>query len=132
MNISAQVVFGQQPAGGDAGFGAGFYIVYFALIALMIAGMWAVFTKAGKPGWASIVPIYNGIVILEIVGKPIWWILLYFIPCVNFIIAILVTLELAKVFGKGGGFAVGMIFLPFVFYPILGFGEARYQAASAY
>jgi hypothetical protein len=51
---------------------------------------------------------------------------------VNFIIAILVTLELAKVFGKGGGFAVGMIFLPFVFYPILGFGEARYQAASAY
>jgi hypothetical protein len=106
-------------------------VIYIAIIAIVIVGVWKVFEKAGRPGWASIVPIYNIIVLMEIVGKPTWWVLLYFIPCVNFIIGIIVAIELAKVFGKGGGFAAGLILLPFVFYPILGFGDARYQGASA-
>jgi hypothetical protein len=114
----------------SSGGGAGamiFLLVELAFVVLMIAGMWKVFTKAGKPGWASIIPIYNLIVLLQIAGRPIWWIILYLIPIVNIVIAILVTVDVAKRFGKGAGFAVGMVFLPFIFYPILGFGDAQYQ-----
>jgi hypothetical protein len=126
-NVS--VLFAQR---GDFGGGAGlvFLVVYLGIIVLAIAGLWATFTKAGKPGWACIIPIYNVIVLLEIVGRPIWWFLLFFIPLVNLIIAILVNLDLAKAFGKGAGFGLGLIFLPFIFYPILGFGDARYQGAA--
>ncbi len=103
-----------------------FWLVYAAVIVLMIASLWKVYVKAGKPGWAAIVPIYNYIVLLEIVKKPLWWIILLFIPFVNFIVAILVYNELSKAFGKGTGFAVGLIFLPFIFIPLLGFGDAEY------
>jgi hypothetical protein len=92
----------------------------------MIAALWKVFTKAGEPGWAAIVPIYNAIVLLKISGKPLWWIILLFIPFVNFIIGILAALGLSEKFGKGAGFGIGLAFLPFVFYPILGFGSATY------
>ncbi|NLH49194.1 MAG: signal peptidase I [Myxococcales bacterium] len=106
-------------------------IVYLAVVVFIIAGCWKVFTKAGKPGWACLIPIYNIIVLLEIVGKPVWWFILLLIPIVNFIIAIILNLALAKAFGKGGGFAAGLIFLPFIFIPILGFGSAQYQGAPA-
>ncbi len=102
-------------------------LFYLALLVLIIVGMWKVFTKAGKPGWAAIVPIYNIIVLLEVAKKPLWWIVLIIIPFVNFIAMILICIDLAKNFGKGGGFGVGLALLPFVFYPILGFGNARYQ-----
>jgi hypothetical protein len=106
--------------------GCFFWIVYLAVVVLVIASVWKVFTKAGKPGWAAIVPIYNMIVILEIVGKPIWWILLFFIPLVNLVIAILVYIALAEKFGKSAGFGVGLALLGVIFFPILGFGEAKY------
>jgi hypothetical protein len=102
-------------------------VVYLAVMIFMLVAMWKVFTKAGKPGWAVIVPIYNIIVMLEIAGKPLWWILLMFIPIVNFVIAILVMAGMAKNFGKGAGFVVGLLFLPIIFYPILGFGSATYS-----
>lgn len=102
-------------------------VIYVAIIALVVASMWMVFTKAGKPGWAAIVPIYNMIVLLEIAGKPLWWVLLLFVPFVNFVVGILVYINLAKAFGKGGGFAAGLILLPIIFFPILGFGSAQYQ-----
>lgn len=117
------------PPGGGAAIGA-IMIVYFAVLILLIASMWKIFTKAGKPGWAAIVPIYNIIVLLEIVGKPVWWIVLFLIPFVNIIVAIMVVLELAKKFGKGGGFAVGLLLLPFIFYPMLAFGDAQYNASA--
>ena len=101
-----------------------------ALIVFLIAAIWRVFTKAGQPGWAAIVPIYNVYVLLKIVGKPAWWLILCFIPLVNFIIAIIIALELAKVFGKGAGFGIGLVFLGFIFYPILGFGDATYQGSA--
>ena len=88
--------------------------------------MWKIYTKAGKPGWAAIVPIYNYVVLLDIVGKPVWWIVLLFIPLVNFIVAIMVINLLSKSFGKGVGFTIGMIFLPFIFIPMLAFGDAQY------
>ena len=102
-------------------------LAYFALIIVAIAGQWKMFEKAGKPGWACIVPIYNIVVLLEIVRKPVWWILLMLIPVVNLVILIIVYIELAKAFGKSGGFAVGLILLSFIFIPILGFGDAQYQ-----
>jgi hypothetical protein len=108
-----------------------FWICFLAFLVFMIASMWKVFTKAGKPGWACIIPIYNVVVLLDIVGKPLWWIILYIIPFVGFIIALIVTWNVAKVFGKGGGFALGLIFLPFIFFPILGFGDARYTKPAA-
>ena len=99
-----------------AGMGMGVVICYFAVLLLIIIGLWKVFVKAGKPGWAAIVPIYNFIVLLEIAGKPLWWFILMLIPFVNFIVAIIVLIAVARNFGKGVGFALGMVFLPFIFY----------------
>jgi Family of unknown function (DUF5684) len=101
-------------------------LIYLAVIAVDIIGMWMVFTKAGKPGWASIIPFYNIYVLLKVVGRPGWWLILFLIPFVNFVMWIIVCLDLAKSFGKGGGFAVGLILLSFIFIPILGFGDAQY------
>ncbi|MGH7139466.1 MAG: DUF5684 domain-containing protein [Pirellulales bacterium] len=119
------------PQNGGGGANAVILLIYLGIIVTMIAGLWKIFDKAGKPGWAALIPIYNMIVMLEIIGKPIWWILLLFIPCVGLIVSILLVVELAKCFGQGAGFAIGMIFLPFIFYPILGFGDARYQGPAA-
>ncbi len=102
-------------------------LVYLAVIVLAIAGLWKIFTKAGQPGWASIIPIYNAIVLIQIARKPMWWILMLFIPCVGLIFSILLWIEVCKKFGKGGGFTVGIVLLPFVFIPMLGFGSAQYN-----
>jgi len=102
-------------------------IFYIAIIVLMVASMWKLFTKAGQPGWAAIVPIYNAIVMLQIAGKPVWWLVLMLIPFVNIVIEIMVLAGLAEKFGKSGGYVVGMIFLPFIFFPMLAFGDAQYM-----
>jgi hypothetical protein len=101
-------------------------VIYLAIVVLVIASIWIIFSKAGKPGWACIIPIYNIIVLLDIVGKPWWWLLLMIIPLVNIVIIIIVYHKLSLSFGKGGGFTVGIIFLAFIFLPILAFGEAKY------
>jgi hypothetical protein len=108
-----------------------FTVIGLAFVVLIVAGIWKVFVKAGKPGWGCIVPIYNIILILEIAGKPMWWIVLMLIPLVSIVVAILVSIEVAKQFGKGSGFGVGLALLPMVFYPMLGFGDAQYQGARA-
>jgi hypothetical protein len=105
-----------------------FMLVFFAL---MIASLWKVFTKAGEPGWASIIPIYNTIVMLKIAGKPWWWFILMLIPLVGLVVMIMAIVALAKNFGKGVGFAIGLIILPFIFFPILAFGDATYLGAGA-
>lgn len=103
------------------------WIIYVAVIVIVIAGIWKAFEKAGKPGWAAIVPIYNVIVMLEIAKKPLWWIVLMLIPIVNIVIAIILNIEIAQKFGKGAGFGLGLSFLGIIFWPILGFGDAQYQ-----
>lgn len=114
-----------QPA--DAGVSPIVIILYLAIIVLLIASMWSIFSKAGQPGWAAIIPIYNIYVLLKLVGRPGWWLILYIIPLVNLVISIVVSLDLAKAFGKGGAFGFfGLWLLPFIGYPILGFGRARY------
>ena len=134
MSLAALLMFqddSQVPSAVGAGLGMGMVLVWLAIVVLLVAAMWKVFVKAGKPGWAAIVPIYNIVVLCEIAGKPAWWVVLFFIPFVNFIVAILLAIAVAKNFGKGGGFAAGLILLPFIFYPMLGFGDARYQPTSA-
>lgn len=114
----------EEVVGGIAG--VIFLVVYLAIIVLYVASIWVTFTKAGKPGWAAIVPIYNFVVMLEIAGKPLWWIVLLLIPCVNIIALLLVFMALAKSFGKSEGFGIGLFLLGFVFFPILAFGDAKY------
>jgi hypothetical protein len=105
-------------------------IIYLAFTVLMIVSMWKIFEKAGKPGWACIIPIYNIIVLLEIIGKPWWWLLLMIIPVVNIIFLIWATNLLSKSFGQGVGFTIGLIILPFIFLPLLGLGDYQYQGPT--
>ena len=106
-------------------------LVWLAVLVLAIAGMWKVYAKAGKPGWASIVPIYNVIVLLEIAGKPLWWTILVFVPFANLVVLIIAWIEVAHRFGRSTGFGWGLALLSPIFAPILGFGDARYQAAPS-
>ena len=124
---------GSSAAGSAAlqGMAMGITILWAAVLLLVIVGMWKVFTKAGEPGWAAIVPIYNFIVLLKVAGKPAWWFLLMLIPVVNFVVLIIMDIAIAKNFGKGGGFAAGLILLAPIFFPILGFGDAKYQPTAA-
>ena len=111
--------------------GTGIILLSIALCIFGIVTMWKLFEKAGEPGWAAIVPIYNAIILLKIAGKPGWWILLFFIPIVNVIIYIIAMISLAENFGKGGGFAMGLIFFTIIFYAILAFSDAEYHPTNA-
>ena len=116
-------VLAQQQETGGSLFST-FLSLLFAI--LVIASLWRIFTKAGRPGWASIIPIYNTIVLLDVVGRPWWWLLLLLIPFVNIIVAVILYIDLAKSFGKGVGFGIGLLLLAPIFLPILAFGDARY------
>ena len=106
-------------------------VIQLAILIVVIAGMWKTFEKAGKPGWGAIIPIYNIVLLLEIAGKPIWWLILFFIPFVNAIVFILVALEIAKNFGQSVLFGIGLALLGFIFFPILGFGDAKYTPSAS-
>ena len=118
---------------------AGIYSLFALAIAIVvIAGMWKIFTKAGQPGWAAIIPIYNIYILLQIVGRPTWWLallLLAFIPIVGSIallaVIFIIYWDLAKSFGKDIGYAIGLVLLSFVFVPMLGFGSAQYLGPKA-
>lgn len=103
------------------------FAVGLAFALFILVAMWKVYTKAGQEGWKAIIPIYNTYILLKIVGKPGWWLLLYFIPFVNIIYMIWTYNMLSKSFGKGEGFTAGLLFLGIIFFPILGFGSAMYQ-----
>ena len=112
--------------GESCGYPVGVLIFQLILMALIVVGLWKLFVKAGQPGWAAIIPLYNTIVMIQIAGKPIWWIILLFIPIVSLVISVLIAIGLAKNFGRGAGTAVGLVFLPFIFMLILAFGSAEY------
>lgn len=100
-------------------------IISMIISIIMIIGFWKIFSKAGKPGWAAIIPIYNLIVLLEVAGRPTWWIIFFLIPGVNVVFYIIVyCFDLAKVFGRGGGFGLGLLFLNFIFILILAFDSS--------
>jgi Family of unknown function (DUF5684) len=97
----------------------------FAVIA--IAGEWKAFEKAGQRGWACIVPFYNAYIMLKIGGKPGWWLILFLIPGVNIVFIVWTMNMISKSFGKDEGFTIGLVFLGFIFWPVLGFGDAIYR-----
>ena len=96
----------------------------------IITSMMGLFIKAGQPGWAALIPIYNLIVLLQIVGKPVWWVLLCLIPCVNLVVLIVLDISLAKSFGRSAAFGIGLALLGPIFLPILAFGSAQYQGPA--
>ena len=102
--------------------------IFLAITAITIIGMWKVFEKANKPGWGSLIPIYNAYLLLKIAGKPGWWLLLMLIPIVNFILMILALISFNEKFGKGVGFLLGLLFLNPLFMVILGFDDSTYSA----
>lgn len=119
----------------SSAFSSGMIILWLAVLVFMLYVMWRVFEKAGKPGWAAIIPIYNYIVLLDIAGKPWWWIfafLLSIIPIIGsilfLVVMILIYHGISTNFGKSGGFTVGLVLLPVIFFPILAFGSAEYQS----
>ena len=120
-----------ESAGIFAAIGTFGLIFILAVTVLLIASMWKLFEKAGKPGWAAIIPIYNYLVMIEIVGKPTIWILFLLIPCVNVIFGIWLLNLFVKSFGKSEGYTVGILLLPFIFYPLLAFGNNPYLGPSA-
>ena len=105
-------------------------IVWLAVAVFMIVALWKVYVKAGKPGWGCLIPFYNIWLMFEIAGKPGWWLVFMFIPIINIVVQIVAMIGIARNFGRGGWFAAGLIFLPIIFFPILGFGEAVYSGGG--
>lgn len=113
-----------------AAIGTGVLTVYFifilAILVLTLIAQWKIFTKAGKPGWACLVPFYSSYCMFDIAWGSGWLFLLTFVPCVNFVIMIMLSFKLANAFGKGAGFGVGLVFLPTIFTLILAFSKDEY------
>ncbi len=107
------------------------YLLYVAILVLIVVGYWRTFEKAGEPGWAAIIPIYNFYVLLRIVGRPGWWLVLYLIPLVTILVHLVVSLDLATSFRRGTGFGVGIWLLPWLFVPMLGLGADEYAGPAA-
>lgn len=121
----------------------GFFLVV-TLIALVVAvimiiSMWKIFTKAGEDGWKSLIPFYNGWILAELAGKPGWWGLVSLVSIIGFIpvlgwiadiavivVYVMIYLSLAKAFNKSTGFGVCMLLFPYVTFPMLAFGSAKY------
>ncbi len=130
MSWDGVLILAQQqgPDGGGVANAIG-AVIYLAIVITMFAGLWKTFEKAGEPGWGVLIPFYNIYLLCKIAGRPGWWLLLLLIPCVNFIVGIIIGLDIAKNFGKGTMFGIGLALLAFIFYPILGFGDARVISA---
>ena len=107
-------------------FPTSFWIFSLVVAVFYIIGMWKVFEKAGQPGWASLIPIYNIYIMTKIGGKPGWWVLLMFIPLVDIVFGIWLYNMISKSFGKNEGFTIGLLLLGVIFWPILGYGSAKY------
>ena len=106
-------------------------IIWIIVAILVIAGLWKTFVKAGHPGWGAIIPIYNIYLMIKVAGRPGWWLILYFIPIVNVIILIIVSIDIAKNFGHGAGYGVLLWLFAPIMYLVLGFGSDRYQPVNA-
>ena len=128
--LSTLATLAPQSDGATAAFSLTFMVIVLAICVVSIAGVWMTMQKAGQPGWASLVPIYNMVVLLRIATKPWWWLFLCIIPLVNLVIVFMVGFAVARNFGKGVGFGLGLVFLGPIFYCILGFGDARWEPVA--
>ncbi len=113
---------------GLAAFGVAFWIICMAIVVVQIVAMWKLFKKAGRPGWASIIPVYNYIVLIQVAEAPMWYLALVFLVAP---VGLLMTyIKVAEKFGKSAGFGVLIWFFPFVGLPILAFGKSQYLGMS--
>lgn len=104
-----------------------YYVIFLAVMIVCLVGLWKIFVKAGKPGWAAIVPFYNTYCLCEMSFGTGWLFLLMLVPCVGQIMMIIMWIKLSQAFGKGAGFGIGILFFPFIFLPMLGFGDAQFS-----
>ena len=104
-----------------------FAILFVLVFTLMISSLWRIFEKAGRPGWESLIPIYNIYRLVKIGGQSGTFMLFFLIPIVSTIASIVLSIRIAERFGKSEGFGLGLFFLPLIFWPILGLGDSEYQ-----
>jgi hypothetical protein len=123
-------VKGENMNAAVAAAGGLFFLVVIAVILFYIVAGWKLFSKAGVPGWGVLIPIYNMYLWCKIAGRPGWWLLLFFIPVVNIVVPLILSLDVAKSFAKSGAFGVGLWLLSFIFVPILGYGSSTYEGPS--
>ncbi|MDO4324961.1 MAG: DUF5684 domain-containing protein [bacterium] len=112
-------------------FSAAYGIVFLVVLVVGIVAGWRIFEKANEPGWAAIVPFYSSYKMYQISWGTGWLFLLQLVPCVGVVVSLIMNLKLAKAFGKGTGFGIGLFLLPFIFQLILGFGSAEYEGPQA-
>lgn len=124
--LFAQVTTSTSVSGGGGIGSAIAGLIWLVVVVAMVAAMWKLFTKAGQPGWAALIPFYNYVVMFRITGRSPWWILGLFVPFLNFFVAIRLVFDLARSFGRGIGFGFGLLFLFPIFVMILAFGDAQY------
>ena len=124
----AMVALAQQQSSGTS---SAWSLLSLLIAILFIAAQWVTFTKAGRPGWAAIIPVYNTLQMIWMVGRPWWWLLLLLIPLLNIIIGIILLNDLSTSFGHGIGFTLGLIFLATIFFLILAFGSSQYRGPAA-
>jgi hypothetical protein len=117
------------------GMGTGFWVAYGIIMVFMLIVMWIIFRKAGQPGWAAIIPVYNLLVFLRVAGRPWWWIFAFLLPIIPIVgiilylvVHIFILYGIAKNFGQGAGYTVGLVLLPIIFFPILAFGKYTWSA----
>ena len=114
-----------------SGAGVGTLLLWFVVVyAIAVIPYWVIFTKAGRPGWPALIPLYSTYIVLKVVGRPGWWFWLFFIPLVNIVILIIMLNDLSKSFGHGVGFTLGLIFLSLIFVYILAFGSSTYRGPA--
>lgn len=133
LPIFASILYQDDGAGSIIGalFSGVGCICWAVVVVLVIAGLWKTFVKAGQPGWAAIIPIYNIYTLCQIAGRPGWWVILFFIPFVNIVAYILISIEVAKAFGKDALYGIVLLWLfSAVGYLILGFSDAQYIGPS--
>jgi Family of unknown function (DUF5684) len=115
----------------DSGSSATIMVVVVAAALFYLVASWRIYTKAGEPGWAAIVPIVSTFYLLKIVGRPFWWFFVFLIPFAGTVFGIVALHDLSRSFGHGGWFTTGLLFLPFIFWPVLAFSGARYVGPTA-
>lgn len=105
-------------------------VIWMLVFLLTFIGLAKMFSKAGLPAWYAFIPILNLLAILRIAGRPPWWLLLWVLPLVNAVVSVIVSMDVAQRFGRGTGTGLGLAFLPFIFFPILGFGSATFRGVG--
>ena len=129
-NILGFIFAEMQDIDMEAGAGSMFLdLIYIAVGILMVIALWQIFTKAGQHGILSIIPIVNQYFLCKICGYGVGIFILSLIPLINIIIGIMLSIKLAEKFGKTAWFGIGILFLPYIFLPILAFSDAEYQSA---